>query len=138
MAPIATHAQETLENLSVQAEEGFKTKARPIKPTGALDHLEQVDLTPVIGREFPTANLVDILNAPNADELLTELAYLSMTSTSIASSSYLTFFLSLLPRCGILQETIKPDQQSPKTTNPTPGRTLRKTQGLHPPHSSRP
>ncbi|KAF7192442.1 Alpha-ketoglutarate-dependent taurine dioxygenase, partial [Pseudocercospora fuligena] len=69
-------AQETFENLSVQAKEGLETKARPIKPTGALNHIEQFDLTPVIGREFPTANLVDILNAPNADELLSELAYL--------------------------------------------------------------
>ena len=33
-----------------------------------------VDLTPCIGREFPTADLAEIINAPNSDELLQELA----------------------------------------------------------------
>jgi hypothetical protein len=54
----------------------------PVKPTGALEHLESFDITPVIGREFPTANLVDILQASNAEELLRELAYTSKTCQS--------------------------------------------------------
>ncbi|KAK5726103.1 hypothetical protein LTR17_013005 [Elasticomyces elasticus] len=47
----------------------------PLKSNGALDHLESFDITPVIGREFPTTNLVELINSPNADELLRELAY---------------------------------------------------------------
>ncbi|KAK3075313.1 hypothetical protein LTR53_001514 [Teratosphaeriaceae sp. CCFEE 6253] len=47
----------------------------PIRSTGALDHLDSFDVTPVIGREFPTANLVELIEAPNADDLLRELAY---------------------------------------------------------------
>ncbi|KAL2259280.1 hypothetical protein VTK26DRAFT_7106 [Humicola hyalothermophila] len=46
----------------------------PLKLTGALDSYESFDVTPVIGREFPTANLVEWLNAPNSDELLRDLA----------------------------------------------------------------
>lgn len=49
----------------------------PFKLTGALDHLKHRDLTPCIGREYPEANIVDILEAPNADELILELAVTS-------------------------------------------------------------
>ncbi|KAF2180866.1 taurine dioxygenase family protein [Zopfia rhizophila CBS 207.26] len=55
-----------------------KTKTKgpePLKPTGALDKFGFEDVTPIIGREFPTINIVDeLLNAENADELLRELA----------------------------------------------------------------
>ncbi|CAK7274529.1 hypothetical protein SEPCBS119000_006219 [Sporothrix epigloea] len=48
----------------------------PIVPTGALDKFAFVEATPVIGREYPSVNIVDdILNANNADELLRDLAY---------------------------------------------------------------
>ncbi|GIZ46278.1 hypothetical protein CKM354_000941000 [Cercospora kikuchii] len=76
MAPIA------IEPVEVPAEIRFPTKSvapsatvkLPLINNGSLDNLEQFDVTPVIGTEFPEANLVDMLNAPNADELLTELA----------------------------------------------------------------
>ncbi|KAK4618237.1 Alpha-ketoglutarate-dependent dioxygenase [Fulvia fulva] len=51
------------------------SRRRPLQPTGVLDGVDHIDLTPVIGREFPTAKLVDWINATNADELLRELAY---------------------------------------------------------------
>ncbi|KAN0112408.1 taurine catabolism dioxygenase [Hyaloscypha variabilis] len=55
------------------------TKSRntgPLKKSGALDAaFEFDDVTPTIGREYLTAQIVeDILNAPNADELLRDLA----------------------------------------------------------------
>ncbi|SMR55812.1 unnamed protein product [Zymoseptoria tritici ST99CH_1E4] len=59
----------------------------PLQPTGILDGIHHVDLTPVIGREFPTARLADWIHAPNADELLKELAY-------IISSRGVVFFRS--------------------------------------------
>jgi alpha-ketoglutarate-dependent taurine dioxygenase len=46
----------------------------PLKLSGALDSYESFDVTPVIGREFPTANLNEWLTAPNSDELLRDLA----------------------------------------------------------------
>ena len=50
----------------------------PLKLAGSLDKFGFDDTTPVIGREFPTLNLVeDVLNAPNADELLRDLAITS-------------------------------------------------------------
>ena len=52
----------------------------PLKPTGALEKFDYEDVTPIIGREFPTLNIVDeLLNAENADELLRELAITSNT-----------------------------------------------------------
>ncbi len=50
----------------------------PMTSNGSLDRYTYVDLTPCIGREFPTANLVDMMNASNSDDLLAELA---LTST---------------------------------------------------------
>jgi hypothetical protein len=53
----------------------------PLKLSGALDHLESFDVTPVIGREYVNANLVELLNAPNSDELIRDLAITSTLPT---------------------------------------------------------
>lgn len=58
------------------------TKSRntaPLKKSGALDAaFEYEDSNPIIGREYLTAQIVeDILNAPNADDLLRDLAITS-------------------------------------------------------------
>lgn len=50
----------------------------PLKPSGALDKFSFEDTTPVIGREFLNVNIVDdLMNAPNGDELLRDLAITS-------------------------------------------------------------
>lgn len=49
----------------------------PLKLTGALDVFESFDVTPVIGREYPTVDLVKLLRAPNSDELIRDLAITS-------------------------------------------------------------
>ncbi|KAF2091062.1 taurine catabolism dioxygenase [Saccharata proteae CBS 121410] len=46
----------------------------PLKPTGILNQFEKFDVTPIIGTEFKDVNLADWIDAPNADELLRELA----------------------------------------------------------------
>ncbi|KIX08672.1 uncharacterized protein Z518_03329 [Rhinocladiella mackenziei CBS 650.93] len=74
MAPSATLPIE-----SNPAPDGFTTKSRnkgPLTKTGALDSTFAFgEVTPAIGREYPTANIVsDFLDAPNADELLLDLA----------------------------------------------------------------
>lgn len=57
--------------------ERYESHKEPLKLSGALDHLEQFDVTPVIGREYVNVNLADLLKAPNSDELLRDLAITS-------------------------------------------------------------
>jgi len=49
-------------------------RREPLKRGPSIDHLEYVDVTPIIGREYSTARLKDMLNAPNAEEQLRDLA----------------------------------------------------------------
>ncbi|KAG9188898.1 hypothetical protein G6011_07603 [Alternaria panax] len=49
---------------------------KPLAPSGALNEFEHFDLTPVIGREYPGLNVVDLMESPHANELLRELAYI--------------------------------------------------------------
>lgn len=56
---------------------------QPLKLSGALELFESFDVTPVIGREFPKANLVDWLDAENSDELLRDLAITSRPQVSV-------------------------------------------------------
>ncbi|KAH8798803.1 TfdA family taurine dioxygenase [Hyaloscypha sp. PMI_1271] len=46
----------------------------PMKYSGSLDHLSYVEVTPIIGREYTTAKIKDILHAANAEEQLRDLA----------------------------------------------------------------
>ncbi|RKU44000.1 hypothetical protein DL546_006916 [Coniochaeta pulveracea] len=47
---------------------------KPLELSGVLEKFDYVETTPVIGREFPSLNLVtDVLNASNADELIRDL-----------------------------------------------------------------
>ena len=62
----------------------------PLESNGSLDNYERKDLTPCIGREFPTADLVDMMNAPNSKELLTELALTSTQNSGKLSNHILT------------------------------------------------
>lgn len=64
----------TQEEALPQRLEGHK---EPLKLSGALDHLEHFDVTPVIGREYVNIDLVELLRAPNSDELLRDLAITS-------------------------------------------------------------
>jgi hypothetical protein len=46
----------------------------PLQLSGILDKFESFDVTPVIGKEFPTANLKEWLRDPDSDQLLRDLA----------------------------------------------------------------
>ena len=46
----------------------------PLKYSGSLDHLDYFEITPIIGREYPAVKLIDILNAPNAEDQIRDLA----------------------------------------------------------------
>ena len=78
MAPSAT---ETQPQTAIPVHPAKATAAKPwVKNTGALDQYDSFDVTPVIGREFPHANLVSWLESPNSEELLRELALTSTCS----------------------------------------------------------
>jgi hypothetical protein len=78
MAPTAIDTQNGSQVPYSNGHKNTNTVKLPLDPNGSLDSYNHIDLTPCIGREFPTANLVDMMNAPNSDELLAELA---LTST---------------------------------------------------------
>ncbi|KAJ0134949.1 putative alpha-ketoglutarate-dependent sulfonate dioxygenase [Colletotrichum tanaceti] len=69
MAPTAIDTEVPIHHISAKS-----SHPRPLKASAALDQYESFDVTPNIGREFPKANLVDWLDAPNADELIRDLA----------------------------------------------------------------
>src|ERR1700742_679995 len=46
----------------------------PLKSSGSLNRFKSIDITPVIGTEFPEADIVEWINSPDADELLRDLA----------------------------------------------------------------
>ncbi|KAF2678538.1 TauD-domain-containing protein [Lentithecium fluviatile CBS 122367] len=63
------------DNVSKQDSRSSVHTPKPFQPTGILDKFDYEEVTPIIGREFPTLKIVDdLLNADNADELLRELA----------------------------------------------------------------
>lgn len=68
-----------------------KRYPEPLTPSGALGKFDYEESTPVIGREYPTINLVDdIINAKNADELIRDLAITSKATAPTTPISYLT------------------------------------------------
>ena len=53
-------------------------KRQPLKKTGIIDEFKFLESTPSLGREYPTLNIADdILKAPNADELIRDMAITS-------------------------------------------------------------
>lgn len=47
---------------------------KPMKYEGSLDHLKYIEVTPIIGREYPEARMKDILQASNAEQQFRDLA----------------------------------------------------------------
>lgn len=79
MAPAVTETESAIPiREHITSKKGLKQI--PLKYSGALDVYEYFDLTPTIGREFPTASITEILRAPNSDDLLRDLAYTSQSN----------------------------------------------------------
>jgi len=75
MAPSVAQVSEPVEVPQVTKSVG----RTPLKPTGSLDSYEKVEVTPVIGTEFKgNVQLVDLLSAPNSDDLIRDLAILGI------------------------------------------------------------
>lgn len=49
-------------------------RREPLENSGSIDHLDYIDVTPIIGREYPTAKIKDILHASNSEQQLRDLA----------------------------------------------------------------
>lgn len=127
---------------------GFATKngyPEPLKKNGALDDaFEFEEVTPVIGREYPTANIVnDLIDDPNADVLLRDLAITSkpvyLASETMSMLKCDVCFVSSQPtgRC-FLPKARQLDQRVAKEIHPATGRIERQTvhvHASHPPHS---
>ncbi|KAF2664690.1 TfdA family taurine catabolism dioxygenase TauD [Microthyrium microscopicum] len=73
MAPPTATETEIEIPISIKAKT-IEAAREPLKYSGSLDQYKSIDLTPVIGTEYPETNLVDLINAPNADDLLRDLA----------------------------------------------------------------
>ena len=77
-AAVNDAAEESVTNGAVsngQTEELHSGASKtPLRLSGVLDQFKSFDVTPVIGKEFPTAHLAEWLRAPNSDELLRDLA----------------------------------------------------------------
>jgi hypothetical protein len=96
MAPSAVEIEQQasvadLANLKLKAS-SFR---EPLKSTGTLDKYTSIDITPVIGTEYPQVNLVELINAPNADELLRDLA---IKSTPVSHLHLLSPYSLTLPQ----------------------------------------
>lgn len=55
----------------------YPRNKEPLKLSGALDGVKFSEVTPVLGREYPDAKIVEWMNAPNSDELMRDLAITS-------------------------------------------------------------
>ena len=53
------------------------TRQKPLSLSGVLEKYDSFDITPVIGKEFPKANVVEWMNDPNSEALLRDLAITS-------------------------------------------------------------
>ncbi|ORY54463.1 hypothetical protein BCR35DRAFT_272155, partial [Leucosporidium creatinivorum] len=72
MAPIASdtiHAP-----TRVQAPAPGKLLREPLRYSGSLDHLPYFEVTPLIGREYPETQLQEIIDAPNSEAMIRDLA----------------------------------------------------------------
>lgn len=82
MAPSATIP---VDSYPPPSKDGSTTKSRnkePLKKSGSLEAaFDFEDITPTIGREITAQIVEDILNAPNADDLLRDLAITSELSS---------------------------------------------------------
>lgn len=93
---------------------------KPLKQSGALEQFTYEDTTPVIGREFFNVNIVDdLLNAPNADQLIQDLAITSMLSLYLTIvDSISDSYGSLGTRRCLLPQARQPYQCPTEATEP--------------------
>lgn len=137
MAPSATIP---VNSYPPPSEDGSPSKSRntePLKKSGALEATFQFeDVTPTIGREITAQIVEDILHAPNADDLLRDLAITSKLppfseELGIDPCQSQRTRRCFLPKAGL------PNQRIAKEVHPTLGRidwSTHKLDCTHPSH----
>jgi hypothetical protein len=78
MAPTAITPEATAATLtspkSGLASNTGSTYPKPLVSTGSLDSFTSFEVTPTIGREYPTLQLSDVMSSPNRDNLIRDIA----------------------------------------------------------------
>ena len=100
MAPTAITPEATAATLtspkSDLASNTGSTYPKPLVSTGSLDSFTSFEVTPTIGREYPTLQLSDVMSSPNRENLIRDLA---ITGKFLASRPSPPTFPALLPFC---------------------------------------
>jgi len=76
-SPDQKNGYKTVDQLKEAVKSSNGSTRQPLKLSGVLDQYKSFDVTPVIGKEYPDADLVEWLHAPNSDELIRDLAITS-------------------------------------------------------------
>jgi hypothetical protein len=58
--------------------------SRPLEYSGSLDRYQNQDLTPVIGREYEGLQVAEILQSPDRDQLIQDLAATSRLNQALS------------------------------------------------------
>lgn len=116
----------------------------PLKLSGALNQFKHFDTTPLIGTEFPEANLVDWMNAPNSDQFIRDLAItgerLELTTSSKNGRGLLLIpnpMSSVPARSGLLPRTRWSRYRTPESVGSASRRAIGKAKILYVAYSSR-
>lgn len=137
MAPSATEAQAAAIPVHPGKQATSTTNSKPwVKATGALGQHDHIEVTPVIGREYPHINLVSLLQAPNSEELLRELSLISNLSMYPFKKLCTNKQSSFPARGGLLPLSKQPHCRSSKGADSKAWPRLRKTLLIRPTHPS--
>ena len=83
----------------------------PLKLNGHLDNHKSFKVTPIIGTEFPDANVAEWLKAPNSDDLIRDLAITSRhPDRGPFGRTWLTSKSSLSARRGVFPRPNRPER----------------------------
>ena len=83
MAPIATNHEAAVPSSTSlkSAANGHSHAAskEPLVSSGSLDHFAHFESTPPIGREYPELQLSGLMNSPDRDQFIRDLAIVGMS-----------------------------------------------------------
>jgi hypothetical protein len=99
---MATHTT-TATDVANAVGDAVSSARSTLKPSGVLDRFEHFDVTPIIGREYPTVSLKEVLEASDSDDLLRDLAVTSKCLPACSDDDELTSDC-LSPGCSLLPE----------------------------------
>lgn len=114
MAPTATTPEATAPTLtSIKSGKVNNTRSsykEPLVSTGSLDSFTSFEVTPTIGREYPTLQLSDVMSSPNRDNLVRDLAITGEFLASCPSLQPSPALPTFLP--GVLRQNLATTNQS--------------------------